>query len=390
MHPSCAGRCNDSATLNDSAGNDNFVGTYVYAAMYGDGFYNRVRLFEDVLAEATDGLDVAKFFDSPGHDNYVSTPTHNILYNDSYRSEARFFEGAHAYATSGGIDVAKFYDSPGDDDFLATPIYAAMFNNDLGFYNRAKFFEGVHAYATAGGDDLARFYDSPMNDDFLATPIYAALYNPTYRQEYTNGFYNRAKFFEGVHAFATAGGNDLARLYDSPADDTAYSDPMQSALWNDTYKEDYTDGFYNRAKYFEGVHSYATTGGYDIAYMHGSDESDTFYADPGQAALFNGTFEREYTQGFYNRTKAFEEVYAKAHEGDDDRALLYDSPEADLLEADGNWVRLSNEALDFLFEAAGFDHAKATTEDDKNEIDISEFAVLDFELEFEGPWRLRL
>ena len=41
------------------------------------------------------------------------------------------------------------------DEFVGKPDYAALFGD--GFYNRAKFFEGVHAYATAGGNDTVVF-----------------------------------------------------------------------------------------------------------------------------------------------------------------------------------------------------------------------------------------
>ena len=205
----------------DSAGNDNFVRALTYAAMYGDGFYNRAWFYKEVRVDAGEGIDVAKFYDSPGNDDYIGSPTYNAVSGTGYKNEAWYFEDADVYGTAGGVDVAKFYDSPGNDTYLTTPTYAAPFNTEFnangmhGFYNRAKFFEGVHAFATAGGTDVANFYDSTANDTLVATPTYAAPFNPTYKEQYTNGFYNRAKFFEATDAFATAGGVDEARLYDS-------------------------------------------------------------------------------------------------------------------------------------------------------------------------------
>ena len=322
----------DTAVLNDSAGNDNFVGMSDYAAIYGDGFYNRVRSFRSVVAEATGGVDVGKLFDSPGNDNYVATPTYNEISGERFKIVARDFDGMHAYATAGGVDVAKFYDSVADDDYVATPTYAALFGD--GFYNRAKFFEGVHAYATAGGRDVARFYDSPADDDFIASPTYAALYNATYRQAYTQGFYNRAKFFEAAHAFATAGGDDVARLYDSAEDDVFYADPLHGAMFR-------PGEYYNRAKFFDRVHAFATAGGNDEARLHGSDNDDQLYADSTESSLYR-------PGEYYHRAKFFETVKAYAHGGGNDRAHLADLALDDLFEAEDSGARLTYLHLDAL------------------------------------------
>ena len=319
----------DMVTLYDSPGNDHFVGAPVYAAMYGDGFYNRAWNFAEMKAEASaGGIDEAKFYDSTGDDTYTATPELSELAGPGYRAEARLFDGVHVYATAGGHDEAKFYDSPGNDMFVTTPTYAALFGT--GFYNRAKYFESTNAYATAGGVDVAKLFDSPADDLFVATPTYAALSNPDYRQEYTHGYIHRANFFDGVHAYATAIGDDVdvAMLYDSPGDDTFYADPLEASLYK-------AGQYYNRARLFDAVHAYATAGGEDTALLSGSSGNDEFHADPMQAALFR-------TGDYYRRAKFFEQVYADGRGGDDDRADLLDSPEADLLQAEGNWARLSS------------------------------------------------
>ncbi len=377
----------DMVELFDSAGDDQFVGTPTYAKIEGEGFSIETRYFDEMVTYANGGgTDVAKFFDSPGNDTYVGKATYNALSGDGFENVVRYFEGVHVYATAGGIDVATFYDSSGDDNYVATATYAALYNDQFGgenndvFFNRAKYFEAVHAYATAGGNDLARFYDSPADDDYVATPTYAALFNAQYQQEYTNGFYNRAKFFEGVHAYATAGGSDLARLYDSPEDDVFYADPIQGALYNTTYEEQYTRGFYNRAKFFEGVHAYATAGGSDEARLFGSEGDDRLAADATQGAM--------YLPGqYYNRAKFFEKVYADAGQGGHDEAYLVDSPEADLLEAEGSWARLSRAAADFLYEVDGFDYVKATATTGDDMKSTPPLSLLLFTLEPDGPWK---
>ena len=116
-------------------------------------------------------------------------------------------------------------------------------------------------------------------------------------------------FFDGVHAYATAGGLDTAKLFDSPGNDTFYADPIAGAL--------YGDGFYNRAKYFEGVHAYATAGGGDTAWLNDSAGDDLYVGSAVADALFG--------QGFYNRAKFFETVHIRTDSGGVDRAVLYDA-----------------------------------------------------------------
>jgi len=90
---------------------------------------------------------------------------------------------------------------------VADPNQGALFGD--GFYNRAKFFEAVHAYGTAGGYDSARLYDSAGDDHFVLRPDDGALFG--------DQFYNRAKFFEEIEANADAGGQDNAS-YESVKD----------------------------------------------------------------------------------------------------------------------------------------------------------------------------
>jgi hypothetical protein len=230
-----------------------------------------------------------------------------------------------------------------------------------GFFNRAKFFEELHAHANAGGFDVTKLYDSPGDDQFVATPTYGGLSG--------EGFHNWVKFFDAVHAYATAGGYDVAKLYDSPGDDSFAGKQIDGALFREGY-------YYNRAKYFEGVYAYATAGGRDTAWLYDSAGDDTFVATPTESALFG--------DDFYNRAKFFEEVYAEASDGYDE-GYLYDSPSVDLLEASGNWARLSNASLDFLFQAGAFDYVKATASTSGDTKDVATLPLA-FILDLEGPW----
>jgi len=352
----------DVAKLYDSPGNDTFEATSDLARLDGPGYAIRVEGFDAVHAYGTSGgTDKANLYDSAGDDRFYASPSEATLYGSGFYNRAKSFEDVTAYATAGGFDQAELYDSPGNDEFVATPTYAHL--QMAGVLNRARWFDRVTARSTAGGLDVAKLYDSPGNDEFVAAPNYGRLKG--------TDFYNRAEGFDGTHAYATAGGIDVAKVFDSPGDDTFYADPTVGALWS--------DGFYNRAKFFEGVHAYATAAGHDVARLYDSSGDDMFYADPTAGALFGS--------GFYNRAKHFEEVYARSDNPGHDVAELHDSPSVDMLEAESDWARLSNAAVDFFYEVAGFDPVRATASTTGDAKRIGRLGPLLFDLGLKGPWQ---
>ena len=350
----------DVARMYDSAGDDTFHAEPLESALYGDGFYSRVTAFPEIHAFATSGNDVAFMFDSAGDDTFYATPIEGAMSSDGFFTRAKFFDEIHADASVGGHDKASFFDSEGRDTFVATPTYAEL--SGPGFRSQATNFDNVEALATAGEYDAARLYDSPGDDVFWTTPTFGALSG--------DGFHNQAIGFEGVNTYATAGGYDTGKMYDSPGDDTFYATATEGMIWG--------PGFYRRAKDFERVESFATAGGSDIAQLFDSPGDDNFYGTPTEAAL--------YGEGFFNRAKYFEKVYGDAGEGGNDEALLYDSEEIDLLETDQDWARLSNAALDFLYETTRFDYVKAISSSSGDKKDLPLLMLLQFDLELDGEW----
>ena len=80
-------------------------------------------------------------------------------------------------------------------------------------------------------------------------------------------------------------------------------------------------------------------------------------------------------------------VAAEASQGGYDQAEMEDSPSADLFEAQGNWARLSNAALDFLYEAREFDYVKATAGTAGDTKVVGPPSELLFTLDLQGPWQ---
>jgi hypothetical protein len=311
----------------------------------------RVESFNEVHAYATGGgEDEAKLYDSAGDDSFYASPTEGALYGDGFYNRAKSFEKVTAFANTeaGGSDVALLYDSPLNDSFKftagETPAYAEMVSGQAGFNNRVESFEEVYAYSSTGTDG-AELYDSPGDDEFVATPTYAGLFG--------DGFSVHVESFGLVHAHAVSGGNDTAKLYDSPEDDTFTGSPVEASLSR-------TGFFSNVAHYFEAVHVYSNpeVSDYDVAELHDSfireqgqppvDVEVEFYGHPTESAMY-GDVPDSYNDRFFNRVKYFEEVHAHATIGGGDEANLWDSDAVDLLEVEGDWARLSNASLDFLF-----------------------------------------
>ena len=83
---------------------------------------------------------------------------------------------------------------------------------------KAQGFDAVHAYATAtsGGEDVALLYDTTGNDTFVARLYNDGSSNLDDGALTGTGYYNRAKAFEQVIAYAT-GGTDTAQLWGNDA-----------------------------------------------------------------------------------------------------------------------------------------------------------------------------
>ena len=147
------------------------------------------------------GFDTATLNDSPGDDTLVAKPTQTRLYNvtdpdNMFYLRAKLFEEAVGNA-SGGFDVAGMHDSPGDDVFTAEPASAEMRAADSSYRTVANSFEEVYGYATTGTDE-AHLFDSAFEDRLeadlpLADPdhwatLFSTGTNPSDYFYYVRGF----------------------------------------------------------------------------------------------------------------------------------------------------------------------------------------------------------
>jgi hypothetical protein len=257
-----AGGTGDLAFLQDSAGNDMFLSRPEFGVLSGDGFYYRANGFDMVVAQALAGNaggpgDQAFLQDSAGNDTFLGHPEFGVLSGSGFKNRANGFDLVVAQAVAGdagGIgDQAFLQDSAGDDTFLGEPEFGVLSGN--GFKNRANGFDLVVAQAFAGDTgglgDQAFLRDSAGNDIFFSRPTFSALIG--------DGFRNRVNGFDRVAATADAGDaggvGDLAQMFDSIDDDLFFGRGEIGSLSG--------NGFQNWASGFDDFFADATAGGED-------------------------------------------------------------------------------------------------------------------------------
>ena len=236
----------DEAHLRDSDGDEEYRSSPGEATLVGPGYSQTILDFPFVHAYGKNGgHDVAWLHDSTANEKLKGAPTFSLLRGGGFFSRAKFFEEVYAYSTVGGVDVAVFADSDGDDTFDFSPTESKLEGD--GFSVQAEEFESVVTRASSGYD-IARLTDSPERN-ILRARSHKALF-------YDGGLDLTIRRFDEVYVQATPGGNDLAKLHDTPGDDhlEAADDWARMSINNGAL-----DFLYEVAG-FDGVHVYHTEG----------------------------------------------------------------------------------------------------------------------------------
>jgi hypothetical protein len=320
---------NDTAFLQDGAGNNVFsVNAQTRTAqMTGGNFTNTALNFKTVSGQAVfvnGGTDTAFLFDSSGNDVFVSRQLVSFLrVPGGYFYEAQRFETVSGRAVNGGFDQAFLFVNPGDDTFTGTATSGVMAPNTLsggpGEHREALDFEIVAGISSAGGNDLAVLFDTPGQDVLSITPTVANFSRPF------TGLYLQAQGFKTVSGQSVNGGNDFAFLTGSVGNDTFTAQPNTATLVGPGAVPLFT----MQVNGFRTI-SARSGGGNDVAHLFDSAGNDTFTtnATTGVATLQGA--------GFFNETISFRQVFANASTGND-TAHMTDSPGDDLF-----FARLSN------------------------------------------------
>jgi hypothetical protein len=355
-------------------------GTFQAAGLY-------LVTFSDVSSTTAYGAgdDIAYMYDSPGADTFTVSPFAAEFTGPGFAYETQGFMQNYGYATTddGEVDTAIMNDSAGNDKFkLDRPqpdqFFGKMYRGD--YFNRAKMFEVIEA-TSSSGDDLARFFDSPGDDTFEAEDGFGRMVGP----DFVVTAYNYSQMI----AFSDTG-NDTANLTDSVVDDTVRARGHKTEMYDTATKG---DGYKIVVRGFGDVHLAATTpnGGYDVAKLHDTALDDLFEASPGEASLSKrlpgGSLDLLY------HAVAFEQVRAYSLLGGSDTAILNDTPGDDHLEADYRFVADLNqddtwaglytyEGIDLrlLYDVIAFDSVEARSSTGRNTTDVAagvDFLLLD-------------
>lgn len=320
----------DTATLFDSAGNNTLIMERRYSLLEGSGYRAYVSGFDQVDANASNGLDSVRFVDSTGNDQFQAGPGVGTMSGTGYQNTARGFAILSALSRSGGADTVRLTASNGDDTLerfsdrtrLAGP----------GFEITVSGFATISVDANQRGRDTAKLFDSPGNDTLIMEPAYSSLRG--------SGYYIYATGFEEVDAYST-GGNDTARLFDSTG-----NDQLRGTVGTTTFSG---ATFRNTARGFATVVAYARAGGHDTATLLDSAGNDAFVGNGrNRSAALNGT-------GYAINTWLFESVVVQASTGFD-IATLVDSSGDDVYTAAPGTASMSG--VGYAFSATGFDQCR--------------------------------
>jgi hypothetical protein len=98
----------DTALLVDSAGDDQLLVRALDTLMYGEGYFNRAKLFEHVFASgAAGGADLATLDGSSGSDHLSAQANAAEWLNDVSAVHLSDFERVRARTDSQGNDTAR-------------------------------------------------------------------------------------------------------------------------------------------------------------------------------------------------------------------------------------------------------------------------------------------
>lgn len=301
---------------------------------------------EEISIDAAGGVDDVVFEGGEQDDRLDLNPTSGTyqeyvpsgeLRDPAWLIAATNIE-SNVASSGGGIDGVFIRDSAGDEQLTASP--AVVTFAGPGYSHEIHDFRQVFAYGMNGGNDEAKLYDTPAKDKFKGKEDYGILRG--------GGFYFRAKGFEDIEATALAGGDDLAVFFDTSGDDL-FTGSYESATMTGS-------GLTRTANGFGHVLARATSG-FDIARLQDSPGRDEF-----RGRGHKSTFRSLQDDSLDMTVRAFDEVYAESVNGGTDIGKMHDTAGDNHLTGTGNNAQMYiNDAgtLDLLYEVVGFETVKA-------------------------------
>ncbi len=259
-----------------------------------------------------------------------------------------------------GDGTAIFHGTPGDDVAALYPDYTGFAARDQSFRIRAYDLRSVTVVG-GGGADVAELTDSLGDDVLRASPTEMALSGTLDG----NAFALIARDFPEIHAYSRAGGYDTAYLTGSDQADLLKVYPQIVKVIGADY--------YRRTKFFENV-VVDLSSGVDRAVVNPSSGADVVWAMKDQlcvahdVALVDGEQPAFATMAYNVTASGWENAYARGN-ASDDWLELHDSAGKDVLIAKPHKIEMMNgprygvaRGAEYLISARGFRNATAVAD----------------------------
>ena len=251
-----------------------------------------------------------------------------------------------------GGDILVAYDGEGDDLFDLRPgsLKAVIPAPTAITIDAIVAFEEAHIYATSGGQNTARLYDSAEDAPVGLSVRLKSEPQCSHVKTIGPDMYYRVKRFEVVHGFAT-GDDDRAIFFDSSGDDT--------------FSGGYGLSRMSGPGYDVLVHNFRTVTAFASQGLDRAALVDSVFKDECHAkAAKHEIFDQVTGKARYRVTvRAFDYVFAEASTAGNNRdtVKLWPTVGDDLVAINGDvvdhfWVSASQ--LRWLFRAVGFEFAK--------------------------------
>jgi hypothetical protein len=264
------------------------------------------------------GQDSATLYGSADSEVLTVHPTTATLMGNGIEVNVTDVERVVA-AGGGGHDTANFHGTADVDAYTGNQDYGRLTNH--GFLARASGFAECYVDLKAG-DDIARLYDSPGDDTLTADPTQATLNCPDVN------VLHQVQNFRELHAFAEQDGHDTAQLADDPAEESyvvsfhALAGTEAKLFDGDRHgsPEEVNQIVLIRTSGFESVT--ATAGAGDTALLYGTSGDEQYSGTATQASL-------TVPSGAVFTAASFEQIHSVAKGGKNNTAQLVGSSRKD-------------------------------------------------------------
>ncbi len=206
----------DQAIMHDSEGKDKFKFDWAnnedyFGILYGTGYYNRAKNFESTEAVSTGRMGTARVYGSKANEEFFMSRAVGRVTGPGYHVEYTGFDNVIAYA-GGGYDIARFEDSTLNDEIRGRAHKTMMYDQDHSAYElTARAFDEVYAEAKNGGYDKAKMQPTAATELLTVREIDGQTWAKMVIDDAVDDPLYEALAFEWVRAYSSEGDDKVDR-----------------------------------------------------------------------------------------------------------------------------------------------------------------------------------